>query len=146
MNAEESPIIIEQIFDSPIKNVWNSITEITQMRQWYFSNIPKFKPKVGFETKFNVKSQDRNFLHKWKIINVIHEKLITYNWKYEGYSGDSNVTFELFNDNNKTKLRLTHQVVESFADNISEFKRESCEAGWKYFIQQSLKEFLQKSK
>ncbi len=62
MRKNEKPIIVEQTFNSSIDTVWNSITEIDQMRQWYFENIPSFKPKVGFETH-NVQSQNRNFLH-----------------------------------------------------------------------------------
>ncbi len=40
------------------------------MRKWYFENIPAFKPEVGFETQFNVQSEERNFLHKWKVTEV----------------------------------------------------------------------------
>jgi uncharacterized protein YndB with AHSA1/START domain len=114
------------------------------MRQWYFENIPAFKPEVGFETQFNVRSQDRNFLHMWKVTEVVPGKKITYNWKYEGYPGDSVVVFELFKENNLTKLRLTHQVQESFPEDIPEFSRESGVEGWTFFIRKRLKEFLEK--
>lgn len=66
------------------------------MRQWYFKNIPSFKPEVGFETRFNVQSQDRNFHHIWKVVEVVPLKKIAYNWKYEGYPGNSLAVFELF--------------------------------------------------
>ena len=52
------------------------------MRKWYFENIPSFKPEVGFKTQFNVQSQHRNFLHIWKVTEVVPKKMITYNWKY----------------------------------------------------------------
>ena len=145
MRKNDKPIIVEQTFDASIDTVWNSITEIDQMRQWYFENIPSFKPEVGFETHFNVKSQGRNFLHLWKVTGVVPLKMITYNWKYEGYPGDSFVVFELFKQNNLTKLRLTHQVKESFPEDIPEFSRESGIEGWTFFIKKSLKEFLEKN-
>jgi len=115
------------------------------MKQWFFENIESFKPEVGFETQFNVQSQDRNFLHLWKLTEVVSMKRITYNWKYEGYPGDSIVMFELLEQNDQTKLRLTHKVMESFPEDIPEFSRESGIEGWSYFIKKSLKEFLGKS-
>ncbi len=145
MRKNDEPIIVEQTFNTSIDTVWNSITEIDQMHQWYFENIPSFKPEVGFETQFNVQSQDRNFLHIWKVTEVVPLKMIAYNWKYEGYPGDSFVVFELFKKNNLTKLRLTHQVQESFPEDIPEFSRESCVEGWTFFIRKSLKEFLEKN-
>jgi uncharacterized protein YndB with AHSA1/START domain len=145
MRKDDEPINVEQTFNAPIDTVWNSITEIDQMRQWYFKDIPSFKAEVGFETQFNVQSGDRNFLHKWKVTEVVPLKKITYNWKYEDYPGDSFVTFELFEQNNLTKLKLTHSVLESFPEDIPEFKRESGLEGWTFFIRKSLKEFIEKN-
>jgi len=145
MKKNEEPIIVEQTFNTSIDTVWNAITKIDQMRQWYFDSIPSFKPEVGFETHFNVQSQDRNFLHMWKVTEVVSMKKITYNWKYEGYAGDSFVLFELFEENNSTKLRLTHQVTVSFPEDIPEFLRESGVEGWTFFIKKGLKDFLKKN-
>ena len=144
MKKNEEPIIVEQTFNTSVDTVWNAITQIDQMRQWYFENIPSFKPEVGFETQFNVKRQDRNFMHLWKVTEVVPKKMIAYNWKYDGIRGNSFVEFELFDENQMTKLRLTHQVLEDFPDDIPEFKRESGLEGWKFFIGKSLKEFLEK--
>jgi uncharacterized protein YndB with AHSA1/START domain len=145
MKKNEEPIIVEQFFNASIESVWNAITNVDQMRQWYFENIPSFKAEVEFETQFNVQSQERNFLHMWKVTEVVPMKKIVYNWKYEGYPGNSFVVFELFEENNSTKLRLTHQVTESFPQDIPEFLRESGVEGWTFFIKKSLKEFLEKN-
>lgn len=144
MKEDVEPIIVEQTFNTAIDTVWRSITEIDRMRQWYFKNIPSFKPEVGFETQFNVRSQGRDFLHMWKVIEVVPTKKIVYNWRYGGYPGNSFVVFELFKHNNFTRLKLTHEVQESFPDDIPEFSRESCIGGWKFFIRKSLKEHLEK--
>ena len=142
MKENDEPIIVEQSFNASIDAVWNSITEINQMRKWYFKNIPSFKPEVGFETQFNVQSQDRNFLHQWKVTDVNPLKMITYNWKYENYPGESIVVFELFEQDKSTKLRLTEKIKESFPEDIPEFSRESGVEGWNYFINESLKNYL----
>ena len=142
MKKNEEPIVVEQTFNASVDTVWNAITGIDRMHQWYFNNIPSFNPEVGFETQFNVQSKDRNFMHLWKVTEVVPLKMLAYNWKYKGISGDSIVKFELFDVNNLTKLRLTHQVLEDFPDDIPEFKRESGVEGWTFFINKSLKEFL----
>ncbi|MHA1916673.1 MAG: SRPBCC family protein, partial [Promethearchaeota archaeon] len=81
MKKNEEPIIVEQFFNASIESVWNAITNVDQMRQWYFENIPSFKAEVEFETQFNVQSQERNFLHMWKVTEVVPMKKIVYNWK-----------------------------------------------------------------
>jgi len=144
MRNNDEPIIVEQTFNASAESVWNSITEVRQMRQWFFENIPLFRPEVGFETQFNVRSEDRNFLHMWKVTEVVPLKMIKYNWKYKGYPGDSYVVFEIFKQDNSIKLRLTHQIQENFPENIPEFTRKSCIGGWTFFIKKRLKEFLEK--
>ena len=72
-------------------------------------------------------------------------KKISYDWRYDGYSGSSIVVFELIEEGNWTKLRLTYTVVENFPDNIPEFTRESGIEGWNYFIKQSLKQYLEEN-
>jgi len=145
MGDTNEPIIVEQTFNTSIDNVWNAITKVGQMRVWFFENIVSFEPVVGFVTQFSVQTQDRNFLHLWKLTEVVPMKKITYNWKYGGYPGESFVMFELLEQNNQTKLRLTYKGIESFPEDIPEFSRESCTEGWNYFIRKSLKEFLEKS-
>ena len=142
MKVTDEPIIIEQLFDKSINEVWRAITEIELMTQWFFENIPDFKTEVGFKVQFNVEAPSRDFLHLWEVTEVIPKQKIVYNWKYKDYAGDSFVTFELFEIDNQTKLILTTKVVEDFDDSIEEFKRESGIEGWNYFIKTRLKEFL----
>lgn len=142
MNVNK-PIIVKQSFNIPLKAVWKAITELDQMKQWFFENIEEFKPEVGFKTQFNVKSESRNFLHLWHIIEVEPLKKIVYNWKYDAYEGDSFVHFELNELNNVTILQVTSVVVEPFPTNIPEFEPESCRQGWNYFIKNSLKNYIE---
>ena len=146
MKSNDNPIIVEQIFDTSMTKVWDAITELEQMKQWFFENIPSFKPELGFETQFVVNSEARKFTHLWKITEVSPIQKITYNWKYEEYQGDSEVTFELSEKDNQTLLRLTHKVIKSFPDDVPEFERKSGIQGWNYFIRMNLKEFLKKNK
>lgn len=142
MKVTDGLIILEESFQSSIESVWAALTEIEQMRLWYFDNIPSFNPVVGFETQFNIKSETRNFLHKWKVTEAVPLKKIKYEWTFEGYSGRSTSLFELFSQGDSTKLKLTVEVLEDFPDEIPEFRRESCIGGWNYFINNRLKKFL----
>lgn len=142
INKRNVPVIVEQSFTNSKETVWNAITQLDFMKKWYFDNIPDFKPIVGFETKFNVKSTSRDFLHCWKITEVIPLKKITYEWTYKGIKGMGIVTFEISQTNKLTKLKLTSLGLETFPDDIPEFTYESCLGGWNYFIKKRLVEFL----
>ncbi len=142
MKRSDPPVIVEATYPRSLRDVWQAITDAEQMRQWYFPNIPDFKAAVGFETRFNIHNDGRDFLHIWKVTEVVPESSITYTWKFEGYDGFGYTTFELFATGEQTKLRLTNYVLEDYQTGIPEFKRESCEGGWQYFIGESLKQYL----
>ena len=63
-----------------------------------------------------------------------------------GDKGEGFVSFELFEKGEQSLLRLTNEGLETFPRDIPEFSRESCKAGWEYFIQQNLKAYLEKEK
>jgi uncharacterized protein YndB with AHSA1/START domain len=88
MNKGDPPIVVEQTFDATIDAVWKAITEIDRMRQWYFDNIPSFRPEVGFATQFSVTSDGRDFLHMWRVTEVVPLQKIAYDWRYGNFPGD----------------------------------------------------------
>lgn len=141
MTAADEPIVVEQTFDANLTAVWRAITKVEQMREWYFE-IDAFEPEVGFRTEFDVKCGGRTFRHLWRITDVVSEGRIAYSWAYREYPGEALVVFDLFQQGQQTTLRLTSTVIDAFPQNIPEFNRESGVAGWAYFIQQSLPQFL----
>jgi|SRR5690554_1237073 len=136
------PIIKEVLLNAPVSKVWKAITDKEQMKHWYF-DIPEFKPEVGTEFKFEGGTEEKKYLHLSKIVEVIPEKKISYTWRYDGYPGDSLVTFELFEEGEKTKLSLTHEGIETFGDN-PDIAREKFVEGWTFIIEKSVKEFVEK--
>jgi len=140
MNTE--PFVIERTYNAPVQKVWKAITDRDQMKQWYFT-FEEFKPEVGFEFEFEGGPDDRKYLHKCKIIEVIVNKKLTYSWRYDGYEGNSFVTFELFDEGDKTRLKLTHEGLETFPPN-KDFAKENFAGGWTHIIGTSLKEFVEK--
>lgn len=142
MNVTNKPVVVEQLFDTPVNEVWDAITELEQMKGWFFTNIPAFEPVVGFRTAFPVTSDHRVYIHLWRILEVKPGRKIRYHWRYDEYEGDGMVTFELFCKEGKTLLRVTNVGLETFPQDIPEFTRGSCQAGWEFFIKKNLKEYL----
>lgn len=142
MSNALNPVVVEQDFPVSRGTLWRAITERDQMIQWFFAEIPEFKPESGFETEFNIHSGERDFHHMWKILEVIPEQKIVYDWRYPDFPGVGKVIFELFEQKDGSRLRVTNEGLETFPQDVPEFARESCEAGWKYFIQGNLRDYL----
>ncbi|QEG00238.1 hypothetical protein Mal15_43080 [Stieleria maiorica] len=142
MNDSSAPVVVEQSFDASTELVWKAITEREHMVQWFFENILEFRAEPGFETQFDIDTGSRVFRHLWKITEVIPKQKIVYDWRYEGFTGQGKVTFEVFEEAEGSKLRVTNEGIESFPNDIPEFTRESCEDGWTYLLQTSLKQYL----
>jgi uncharacterized protein YndB with AHSA1/START domain len=142
MKKTEKPIVVKQKYQSNVESIWDAITRVEKMRMWLFEQIESFEPEVGFETQFDVRVNNTIFPHYWKVIEVENQKKIGYKWEYPGFRGKGMVLFELKQISGKAKLTVTFTTVDDFTDDIPEFRRESCQAGWEYFIQKSLKEFL----
>ncbi len=138
------PFVIERTYNAPIEKVWKAITDRDQMKQWYF-DIENFKPEVGLEFQFEAGEKDKSYLHLCKITKVIAGKKITYSWRYDGYEGISFVTFELFEESDKTRLKLTHEGLETFPISNLDFAKENFVAGWTEIIGSLLKEHVENS-
>lgn len=137
------PVIVERTFNAPVQKVWEALTDNAKMKQWYF-DIEAFKPKVGFEFRFYGGTEENKYLHICKITEVVPRKKLTHSWRYDGHPGDSFVTYELFPEGDKTKLRLTHTGLETFPS-LPDFARTNFEMGWNHIIGKSLLEYLEKS-
>jgi uncharacterized protein YndB with AHSA1/START domain len=138
------PFVIERTLNAPAEKVWKAITDKDQMKQWYF-DLAEFKPEVGFEFSFEGGSEEKIYLHLCKVTEVIPGKKLQYSWRYDQYPGNSFVTFELFEEGDKTRLKLTHEGLETFPTDNKDFARESFSAGWTYIIGKSIVEFFEKA-
>ena len=135
---------IERTYNAPVSKVWKAITDKEQMRQWYF-DIANFKPVLGFEFQFSGQGKEgADYLHLCKITAVEIEKKLAYSWRYDQLEGNSLVTFELFEEGDKTGLKLTHDGLETFSMNGPDFAKESFMQGWTELIGNLLPKFLEK--
>ena len=139
---KQEPFVIERSFNAPIEKVWKAITDRDQMKQWYF-DIAGFKPEVGYEFEFEGGDENKRYRHMCKITEVIPGKKLSYSWRYDGYEGNSLVTFELFAEGNQTKLKLTHAGLETFPRTNPDLAKENFAAGWNEIIGTALKNFIE---
>jgi uncharacterized protein YndB with AHSA1/START domain len=137
-----SPFIIERTYHAPIARVWQAISDKNQMKQWYF-DLAEFKPEVGFEFQFYGGTEHKQYLHLCKITEVITNKKLSYTWRYDGYEGNSIVTFELFEEGDQTRLKLTHEGLETFPMSNPDFASKNFEMGWTELIGSLLKRFVE---
>ena len=145
MTARTEPadaVVVERLFDAPVATVWKALTDVEQMRQWYF-DLKDFKPQVGFEFEFVVEHEGNSYHHLCKITEVVPQKKIAYSWRYKDEPGDSLVTFEMVPDGNGTRLKLTHTGIETFPETPA-YTRKNFEAGWTEIIGSELKQFVEK--
>jgi uncharacterized protein YndB with AHSA1/START domain len=138
--TKDEPLVVERTFDAPVALVWKALTDKDDIKQWSF-DIREFEPVVGFEFQFYA-GKDVKYLHRCKITEAIPGKRLAYTWRYEGNAGDSLVTFDLFAQGNKTRLRLTHEGLETFPK-IPAFARKNFMEGWTQIVGSSLKDFVE---
>jgi uncharacterized protein YndB with AHSA1/START domain len=142
MNTE--PFVIERTYEAPVNAVWQALTNVDKMRQWYF-DVDDFKPEVGFTFHFWGEDKGVRFEHECIVTDAIYESKIAYSWRYTDYPGNSLVSIELFDEGRETRVRLTHTGIETFAViNNASFGRESFAAGWTYILGTGLKDYLEK--
>jgi uncharacterized protein YndB with AHSA1/START domain len=138
------PIVIERTFNALVHKVWKAISARDEMKEWYF-DIAEFKAEPGFEFEFAGGTEEKSYRHLCKVTEVKVDKTLTYSWRYDGYEGNSFVTFELFDEGNNTRLKLTHSSLETFPADNADFAKQNFQAGWTEIIGKMLKEYLERN-
>jgi uncharacterized protein YndB with AHSA1/START domain len=140
MNTQ--PFVIERTLDAPVGKVWKAITDPAEMKKWYF-DLPGFTATPGYEFTFNGgPDPEHQYIHLCRVTIAEPLKKLAHTWKYKGYPGNSEVTFELFEEGEKTRLKLTHAGLETLPADNPDLARENFEAGWSDIIGTSLPAYL----
>lgn len=140
---KNEPIVVERVYNAPIEKVWKALTNNKEIKQWYFQ-LENFKAEVGFKFEFSGGADDGpQYLRLCEITEIIEGRKLAYSWRYDGYSGNSEVGWELFAQGEQTLLKLTHTGTESFASAGPDFAKASFNGGWNYFVNDALKNYLE---
>ena len=143
--ATQQPLVIERTYNAPVGVIWKALTDKDEMKKWYF-DLADFQPVKGFEFRFYGEGKEgQKYLHLCKITEAEPNRKLAYSWEYEGIAGSSLLTFELFDENGKTKLKLTHAGLDSFKTDSPDFSVESFTGGWTYILGTSLQQYVENS-
>ena len=139
-----TPIIVEQVLNASPEKIWKALTDANEMRNWYF-DLAEFRAEKGFKFQFMGGPEDVvQYLHLCEVTEVNPGKKLAYSWRYDGYPGNSFVTFDLLEKENKTLLKLTHSGLETFPRENKDFAVDNFEKGWDEIIHTSLKQYIDK--
>jgi uncharacterized protein YndB with AHSA1/START domain len=131
---------LEAAYNVSLLNVWKALTEVEQLKKWYFPQIIHFEPKVGEVFMFT--DDGSPYQKEWKVTRLENNRLLAHSWSYKGYPGNSEVIFELFRQNETTVLRLTHTGLASFPVD-PHFDYQRFEQGWEMILGQNLRRCLE---
>ena len=135
-----TPLIIEQVYEAPIEKVWRALADKDQLKDWYFPQVQKFEPVVGF--RFAFAEDGSPYKKEWVVTEVVAGRKLAHTWAYQHHPGLSEVTFELAEQGGKTRLQLIHTGLESFPDD-PHFARHRFENGWAQILGNNLKNYLE---
>jgi len=141
---ETNDVVIEETFNAQISKVWNALTDKEEIKQWYF-DLKEFKPEVGFKFDFIGGAEDgEQYVHLCEVTSAKPNEKLSYTWKYKGYSGNSEVIFELTDKVDQTTVKLTHKGLDTFPKDNPDLVIHNFVEGWNHLIHKSLKNHLVK--
>jgi uncharacterized protein YndB with AHSA1/START domain len=143
-STNATPFVIERTYHAPVDAVWQALTDKDKMKEWYF-DIAAFKAEVGFEFQFTANNKGLVYVHLCKVTEVNPGKKLSYSWTYKDAPGYSVVSFELFADGEKTRVKLTHTGLETFPQDGGDYARENFVTGWNHILGKSLGNYLEKT-
>src|SRR5947209_7002546 len=101
----EKSIIIEQEYPYSVDEVWDALTDQSQISDWLMNGT--FEPRTGADYEFYWSGNDgAKGMTRGKVVEVVKPKKLSYTWDW-GVNG-SLVTFFLEPTAAGTKLRLEH--------------------------------------
>lgn len=140
--AKSAPIIIERLLKAPVEKVWRAISDRDEMAKWYF-DLAAFKAEKDFSFQFPGGEPGKEYLHLCTVTEVLPLKKLCYTWRYDGYEGDSLVSFELFDEGGQTRLVLTHSGIQTFPASNPDLARKNFVMGWSHIIPVALANYVE---
>lgn len=135
-------ICVEQALECTPEQAWQALSDPIHIRQWFFEEMPDFEAKVGFQIRFDVQAETQIFDHLWEVREVDPGKSMVVSWKYPPHDGEGLVKYEVEAHDSGSLARVTCDGIETFPQDIPEFRPESCRSGWEYFLQGRLSAYI----
>lgn len=135
-------IIIEKVFEMPLKKVWKAISDPMALSKWFMEN--NFQAKEGVHFQFRTKPNENwDGIINCVVTHIDPPRQLSYSWtgKHIGYM--TNVHWKLSVVNDKTKLELRHEGFQSINDSSTINWFDAHTKGWNNFLDQLSKTLMQ---
>lgn len=143
---KEHPIHLEKEVDASPAKVWKALTNQEDLKEWYFDFEGRFRAEPGQEFTWEAgPSDDKMWLHKARVIDVVPDQKLSHTWEYLGYSGQAILTWKLKElPGGKTLINTRFEFTEPFDPSEKALRRKNFMEGWKHIVLHSLPEYLQR--
>ena len=68
-NNVTEPLVVERTFDASAAQLWKALTEVEEMRRWYF-DLKEFRAEPGFEFEFTVEHEGMRYCHQCRVTRL----------------------------------------------------------------------------
>jgi len=109
---EKGQIILEHTYSVPAEQVWEAITGPDYMNDPDYINHPDQTNHPDLMNQLHLPNDI------WKVTEIVPGKRISYEWRYQGFPGNSRITFELVPDADGTRITITHTCLSIMAINL----------------------------
>ncbi len=135
------PVVKEISIDASISKVWEALTKKEQIAKWLMPS-DDFELKAGATFNMMGESKGIKYPHICTIKEIVPEKKLSYTWAIKDKLSDTLVTYELEEQDGKTKLTLTHSGWDKVTLNKEGTTRDDYNNGWEQVIP-GLKKFVE---
>jgi uncharacterized protein YndB with AHSA1/START domain len=131
------PGIVQKVvvINASSDKIWKALTDPQEMNKWYF-DIPEFIPEEGKEFSFIGGTEEKKYVHLCRILKVVFHRELSYNWRYEGYPGNSVVTFEIFPEGKTCRVSILHKGLDTFPSDNPDFAEKNFKEGWEHILEE----------
>lgn len=136
-------IRLEQSFTVSPQVIWEHLTQVHYLQQWFFKELNEFSPTVGFSTSFPFDYNGKTFTHCWEVKEASPQNRLVLLWGYKEYSGKAEIHFELSSIPHGYLVCLTEKLLEPYPA-MEEFKLLNRKTGWKSVLQSRLVDAVSK--
>ena len=135
------PVVKETTIDASPAKVWMALTEKDRIGKWLMPTHD-FELKVGTTFNMTGKSKDIEYHHICTITEIVPKKKLSYTWAVKDKLSDTLVTYELEEQEGKTKLTLTHSGWDKVKLTTEGTHRDDYNNGWEQVIP-GLKKYIE---
>jgi len=140
---DERPIETKVTCEASLGVVWRAITDAAVMPEWYFAEIEEFRPEVGFESRFVVETDGKEYEHVWRVLKADPPTRVAYTFDYAGIPGSARVDWTLRPTDDGTEVTVVHRGLHTMPDDDPVFSREAGEQAWEHLLKEWLKPFVE---